>query len=285
MKTKKPKNIVWQFPPEGTVKSHRVKTGDNWWKLAAQYGFADPWTIIEFNYRTRVPEEVNWYLERLVGCTKSNDGINYSFDSSDSFGMIYIPPKDWKGFKSEPLEILAAVASTALFDILGYEVPFVDAMNINYTWDRAVFAVADENLPVPAEYNYNNILFLRVPKTPGRVGTFDRLMLAKEACHFAYGKHARNVPFSSYTEAVSLVCGRGFHLSIPEWRKLPYSPVQFIRSTRPQEVYAALDKVLNDHGKNPASVDLKPVMRIVEREPFFMQRLHGYWPRGAARAA
>jgi hypothetical protein len=84
-----------KFPPPIPARQQKVKSGDSWFTLASQHGRSDPWDIIEFNFRTRDPREVNWYLEYYVGCTKSSDGKNYSFDSTDSPGIVYIPPASW----------------------------------------------------------------------------------------------------------------------------------------------------------------------------------------------
>jgi hypothetical protein len=61
---------------------HRVQDGDNWWSIAQRYGYSDPWTIISYNFRTRDPREVNWYLREYVGCNvKTPDGKNWRFSS------------------------------------------------------------------------------------------------------------------------------------------------------------------------------------------------------------
>jgi hypothetical protein len=97
------------FPPPLGKKAHRVRTGDNWWNLASRYGRTDPWDIIEFNFHTRNPREVNWYLEFYVGCTRpADDGKNYRFDGSDNPGTIYIPPSSWT--PSEDLALRQEVA-------------------------------------------------------------------------------------------------------------------------------------------------------------------------------
>jgi hypothetical protein len=50
------------------------------------------WDLIEFNFETRKPEEVNWYLKELVGCRVSTDGLNYAFKGADpKKGKIYRP--------------------------------------------------------------------------------------------------------------------------------------------------------------------------------------------------
>ncbi len=113
-----------KFPPPIAARKHNVKSGDNWWTLASHYGRSDPWDIIEFNFRTRDPREVNWYLEFYVGCTKpSADGANFSFDTSDSPGVIYIPPASWT--PSEDLALRHVVAGA----LSG---PVVARVNVTY---------------------------------------------------------------------------------------------------------------------------------------------------------
>ncbi|OYP36119.1 hypothetical protein CGZ80_10295 [Rhodopirellula sp. MGV] len=71
-----------------------MKDGDNWSNVASrEAGRSDPWDLIEFNFGTRDPREVNWYLESYLNCSKSSDGKNYQFSSGD--GEIYLPPADW----------------------------------------------------------------------------------------------------------------------------------------------------------------------------------------------
>ncbi len=82
-----PKN----YTPEGG-KPHKVKTGEDWWQLA-RLAKVEVWDLIHFNFKTRTPAEVNWYLRRNVGCTKTTrDGKNYVFSSTDSPGIVYLPP-------------------------------------------------------------------------------------------------------------------------------------------------------------------------------------------------
>lgn len=83
------------FPPPFPRREHKVQTGESWVSLASTNGRSDPWDIIEYNFNTRDPREVNWYLEKYVGCTTSSDDKNYSFATSDSPGKIYIPHRSW----------------------------------------------------------------------------------------------------------------------------------------------------------------------------------------------
>jgi hypothetical protein len=92
---KKPAHPVQErglWPPDNSNEYFVVGT-DNWWKVAKLFKI-DVWDLIEFNFKTRVPEEVNWYLRVLVGCKHSTDGRNYAFlgaDISEGKGKIYIP--------------------------------------------------------------------------------------------------------------------------------------------------------------------------------------------------
>jgi hypothetical protein len=80
------------WPPKGG-REYTVLDTDDWWKIAAREHI-DAWALIEFNFQTHVPEEVNWYLQELVGCRHSKDrGRNYAFLGADpKRGKIYLPP-------------------------------------------------------------------------------------------------------------------------------------------------------------------------------------------------
>jgi hypothetical protein len=50
-----------------------------------------PMDLCYFNFRTRKPSEINWYLKNKVCCYHSTkDGKNYMF-TPDGFQFIYIP--------------------------------------------------------------------------------------------------------------------------------------------------------------------------------------------------
>lgn len=87
------------FPPVGGA-AYRVRTGDSWESVARANG-SSAWALIEFNFpvvrsagdfQTKC-RQVNWLLHHEVGCMQSADGRNYRFDSADSPGVIYIPPR------------------------------------------------------------------------------------------------------------------------------------------------------------------------------------------------
>jgi hypothetical protein len=71
---------------------YRVHDDDNWWKVAARFNL-NVWDLIWVNFRTKCPEEVNWYLRERVGCQNTTaDGKNYVFHGADpAKSIIYIP--------------------------------------------------------------------------------------------------------------------------------------------------------------------------------------------------
>jgi hypothetical protein len=82
-----PANYV---PPGG--ERYKVRNDDSWTSLAQKKGI-DVWDLIEFNFKTRDPDEVNWYLRRNVGCRKATaDGKNWRFSADASPGFISFPP-------------------------------------------------------------------------------------------------------------------------------------------------------------------------------------------------
>jgi hypothetical protein len=73
----------------------------SWTSIASELGLKDVWKeLIEYNFPNVTYEKsfddkcraVNWLLESRVGCTKTNDGKNYSFEGADP-GFIYVPKK------------------------------------------------------------------------------------------------------------------------------------------------------------------------------------------------
>ncbi len=94
---KKPSQPV-AFPPADHLRAYRVRQGDNWWSLQRQFNLRDPWDLIRYNFATRDPAEVNWYLREYVGCTKTtSDGKNYCFSDAAKPGLIYLPRRNFKG--------------------------------------------------------------------------------------------------------------------------------------------------------------------------------------------
>lgn len=79
------------YKPQNANTPHRVQDGETWRTLANQYGVAVE-KIILFNFETLVSDHVNWYLQKITGCNKTTDDINWAFSSSARPGIVYIPP-------------------------------------------------------------------------------------------------------------------------------------------------------------------------------------------------
>jgi hypothetical protein len=72
---------------------HRVRTGQTWQAVASYYGYANAMDLIDYNFGTKDPREINWCLRVLVGCNVATvDGKNWRFTDSASPGYIYIHP-------------------------------------------------------------------------------------------------------------------------------------------------------------------------------------------------
>ena len=94
------KPLPASYVPAGGA-PYRVSDGDDWKTVAAQWGI-NVHALIEFNFETTNPDEVNWYLRRNTGCNKATrDGKNWMFSSSATPGVIYIPPFYMKGERIE----------------------------------------------------------------------------------------------------------------------------------------------------------------------------------------
>src|SRR5437763_1922427 len=90
------------YSPPQSVRS-KVTTNDTFDALAARpditaagAGCSPPLKVANdlafFNFRTRNPPEINWYLYNKVGCRRvTHDGKNYMFSSVDQPGVIYLP--------------------------------------------------------------------------------------------------------------------------------------------------------------------------------------------------
>ena len=91
MTIKEPKSpLPAGYRPAGGI-ARKVGDSDGWLNIAAGLGL-DPWWLIQYNFETRDPAEVNWYLKHRVGCMKTTvNGRNFVFTSSAKPGIIYVP--------------------------------------------------------------------------------------------------------------------------------------------------------------------------------------------------
>ena len=51
---------------------------ESWESIANDESVKNVWDLILYNFQCRNPEEVNWCMQEFLGCTKSNDGKNFS---------------------------------------------------------------------------------------------------------------------------------------------------------------------------------------------------------------
>ncbi|MBM3761742.1 MAG: hypothetical protein FJW36_16030 [Acidobacteria bacterium] len=279
MKVKKPAKVRWCHPPKGFSAAHRVRTGDSFVSMAAKYGFADPWDIIQYNYGTKDPEEVNWYLQELVGCTKSKDGINYSFDSSDRFGIVFIPPKGWKPGQ--------AVETHAYDDFKEYlpsaksmvDAPYINEATVRRIMMKHIFLVGDMNLRVMAEYDYGNIIYVRTPQNPAQLGRVYKQYIYKEMMHLAYGKHGMNMAYSVRTEAVALIAAMmDSNMLKSVSPKLPPNDEFFLNNLTRTRMIAEVEAFLAAYKRNRGTASIDGVVRLLSMESQLTKRLMGFWP-------
>lgn len=87
----KPVSRPLEWPPRNST-PYKVLNSDDWGTVARQFHL-DALGLIHFNFKTIIPEEVNWYLKTLIGCRVPGPrGFNYTFKSADpNKGLIYIP--------------------------------------------------------------------------------------------------------------------------------------------------------------------------------------------------
>jgi hypothetical protein len=75
------------YRPAGSF-DHDVSDGESWQKLADRYR-VPALSIIESNFKTTNPYEVNWYLREYVNCkVPTSDGYNWRFSTSAREGGI-----------------------------------------------------------------------------------------------------------------------------------------------------------------------------------------------------
>lgn len=83
----------WKGPAGGhRYKVQTDKDGkhwDDWVSVAVKDGWSNPRDFVAFNFNTKDPKEINWYLYHFVGCRISNDGNkNLSFKYAKP-GIVY----------------------------------------------------------------------------------------------------------------------------------------------------------------------------------------------------
>jgi hypothetical protein len=263
-----------KFPPPHGGEGHKVSTGDSFVSLAGRYGRSDPWDIIEFNFRTRDPREVNWYLEYYVGCTKpSPDGNNYRFDSSDDPGIIYIPPRTWTPSEDLALRrlVVGTLASPAInrlnvihggYQITGHSMAVV----ANKVIDGEIAVVYDSSVGAgEAEYDSGTDAFhlgFRSAHTPTR-----KALVVHEAVHAALDLKVAGVTIAE-SESLAYVVQSFYvreHTVDPEAERLTSE------NTLKDRVYELAWDMAGtlSKGRQPTSVEWLALDHAVRRHPTY----------------
>ena len=95
MREPKPLPSPLNYVPPDSVE-HTVTANDSWDTLAQQpdlktAGISSS-DLGYFNFKTRVPTEVNWYLYHKVGCRQpTRNHLNFMFSFADEPGVVYLP--------------------------------------------------------------------------------------------------------------------------------------------------------------------------------------------------
>lgn len=263
-----------KYPPPVGGEGHKVSTGDSFVSLAGRYGRSDPWDIIEFNFRTRDPREVNWYLEYYVGCTKSApDGNNYRFDSSDDPGIIYIPPRTWT--PSEDLALRRLVVGTLASPVIsrlnvthgGYQITgHAMAVVANKVIDGEIAVIYDSSVgPGEAEYDSGTDAFhLGFREAPT---TTRKALIVHEAVHAALDLKAAGVTIAE-SESLAYVVQSFYvreHTVDPDAERLTSAnPLKDRVYELAWDMAGSLSK-----GRQPTSVEWLALDHAVRRHPTY----------------
>jgi hypothetical protein len=75
---------------------YKVTQNDSWWTLAkrpeCKSSGLSAVDLCYYNFKTRNPPAINWYLYHKVGCRRvTRDGQNYVFTDGDTPGIVYLP--------------------------------------------------------------------------------------------------------------------------------------------------------------------------------------------------
>lgn len=196
------------YVPDGSIATHRVSDGEDWASVAKQYN-VNVDDLIYFNFHTNVPEEVNWYLRRNVGCNVSNDGgLNWAFSSSADPGVIYIPPS--KVIDMEPEDV------TAQKPIMQRVQEITDTIS-GRPGKRLKRMLAIESLsdaPAPSGVDKDRLWYY----TPGAVHYYIQLQTTNDERNGMTKATNGQVPFDGDI-------GPGFEQVYHEWRIYPFGDI------------------------------------------------------------
>lgn len=85
-----PHPLSKDYVPPKSAAAYTVKDGDSWESVARMHGLSAR-ALIAHNFKTTEQDYVNFYLQRITGCNKTYDDINWAFSGSATPGKVYIP--------------------------------------------------------------------------------------------------------------------------------------------------------------------------------------------------
>ena len=114
---KRPPNPLPKGPRPGSrSQPHRVVDGETLESVAKKHGIPTN-RLIQHNFGTLDPAEVNWYLREHVGCTlPTADGRNWRFSSAARPGLIYLPDNT---IRMEPMMVTGRLDEPVKLDAPG----------------------------------------------------------------------------------------------------------------------------------------------------------------------
>lgn len=127
------------WPPSPTGTRRDVTLKDNWGDLAKIAGIP-ALDLIEYNFQTRIPEVINWYLHNFVGCTTTTgDGKNYRFGPGTR--TVYLPPAGWtRNASDDDHEVARKQVLNTLLGATAQKVHFTLDWETVYAGDMAAVA-------------------------------------------------------------------------------------------------------------------------------------------------
>ncbi|MCC6536097.1 MAG: hypothetical protein IT162_01005 [Bryobacterales bacterium] len=286
MKTAPPQKPLTHWPPyryQSRVKVALTEASKSWAALAKTFGRHDPWDIIVYNFETHVPEIVNHYMAALIGCTKSNDGLNYSFSPDDKPGYIYIPPREWKpamGPYQTDLNRYEESVLSALATLKVHGTPYLNPAGVRDLVKEKIYVEHFDKLDSPCEYAFGDKLFVR-----GLMSDFtDTAWLIKEAVHIWNGPHGWHSGTYLENETAGWIALAAWWDSMFSGpgavRFRAYFATIYAREGRAEKV-AAFNEALNHWhqlqwhrqtgGAKPSAAKLQTLIR---RDPSFARRNH-----------
>ena len=165
-------------------------------EIAGLYAIPDVWDLIMYNFRCRNPAEVNWCLNHFLGCTKSVDGQNYSFDRTDRNPIIAIPPIGFRAFSANDDSVRALILETLAQDHMAWIRFEIGGLQITPAmFDKVAAAVRSRSLlalelapgaePLAAIAQYNTVTDSFWVRNPANVTATKRAIIVHEAFHAA----------------------------------------------------------------------------------------------------